>query len=157
MCSDLAIRAGTAARLSPQNYNRERGELTFRTKFENAQTLPVTDALRVLLDSTLAAGDTARPFVHLLHPHGRVGYTGLLKAFHQRCEQAGITRRITPHDLRRTTAVQTYEITGDLRVVQALLGHRSLETTFHYLDHRNTPVPRRTLEMAKLHTKKATA
>jgi integrase len=38
-----------------------------------------------------------------------------------------------PHDLRRTVAEQAYKITGDLRVVQTLLGHDSLKSTLTYL------------------------
>lgn len=106
----------------------------------------------MLIEKATAKEDRTKPFVALLHPFGRVGYTGLLKAFHRACKEVGITRQITPHDLRRTTAVNTLEVTQDLRLVQALLGHRTLETTFH--DHRNTPVSRKTLELAKLHAKK---
>lgn len=48
LCSDLAIRSGTAARLLPENYNPETRELSFRTKFSAAQTLPVTQELAEL-------------------------------------------------------------------------------------------------------------
>jgi integrase len=37
------------------------------------------------------------------------------------------------HSLRRTKAMLIYERTGDLRIVQALLGHRKAETTVAYL------------------------
>ncbi len=40
LCSDLAIRAGTAARLGPSNYDRATRKLSFRTKFSNTQQLP---------------------------------------------------------------------------------------------------------------------
>lgn len=64
-------------------------------------------------------------------------------------QSLGITRRVTPHDLRRTAAVNMLEATGDLRDVQALLGHRSLQSTLWYLDHDLRPVKRSTLEMIK--------
>ena len=157
LCSDLAIRSGTAARLGLQHYDADRQELSFRTKFESAQTLPVTDELRVLLDAAVAIaaeqGDGTRPFVSLLHPNGSAKYGCLIKAFHALRGRLGITRRLIPHDLRRTTAVRTLEITRDLRLVQALLGHHNLDTTLYYLDHRNTPVSRATLEAAKLNRK----
>ena len=65
-------------------------------------------------------------------------------------EDVGITRHIIPHDLRRTTAVGMLEATGDLRDVQALLGHRSLASTISYLDHDFSPINRATLELIKL-------
>jgi len=45
---------------------------------------------------------------------------------------AGIERRLTVHSLRHTFAVRLQERTGDLRIVQAALGHRQLGTTEVY-------------------------
>ena len=47
----------------------------------------------------------------------------------------GITKRIIPHDLRRTAAVAMLNETHDLRTVKVLLGHSDLKTTLGYLDH----------------------
>ncbi len=151
LCSDLAIRSGTAARIAPIHYDSARQEVTFRTKYENAQTLPVTGALAAIFDAT--TGDPSKPYVELLR--GRpICQIVLLHEFKKLRQRLGMQKRITPHDLRRTTAVQTLELTRDLRFVQALLGHQSLASTFHYLDHRNTPVSRETLELAKLNERK---
>lgn len=117
------------------------------TKFGTSQTLPVTDELARIFDS--CKGDPATPYVGQLSPGGHLAHTTALNYFARLRRKVGITRRLTPHDFRRTTAVAAYELTHDLRVVQALLGHSELATTLHYLDHRNTPVERNTLEMAK--------
>jgi integrase len=45
---------------------------------------------------------------------------------------AGIERRLTVHSLRHTFATRLRERTGDLRIVQAALGHRHLGTTEAY-------------------------
>lgn len=45
---------------------------------------------------------------------------------------AGLKRKVTPHDLRRTYATWLMEAGEDLRVVQVLLGHASPETTARY-------------------------
>jgi integrase len=71
------------------------------------------------------------------------------RCFRELCKQVGIAYRITPHDLRRTTAVNLYKTTRDVRDVQALLGHRSLQSTIWYLDHDLRPVKRSTLEIVK--------
>ena len=47
----------------------------------------------------------------------------------------GITRKLVPHDMRRTTAVSYYKLTRNLRKVQTLLGHSSLQATIWYLDN----------------------
>lgn len=148
LCSDMAIRSGTAVKIAPHHYNPERRELSFRTKFDTAQTLPVTTELAAIFAS--CKGNPATPYVSQLSQAGHLRHTTVLNNFAKLRRKVGITRRVTPHDFRRTTAVATYEITKDLRVVQALLGHSELATTLHYLDHRNTPVGKSVLELAKL-------
>ena len=150
LCSDLAMRNATAARICPNDYNAEKGELTFRTKFGTRQTLPVTAELATIFRLVPKDSDTSKPYTVLLHPLGRVCPKYPSMAFYQLRLKLGIKRQITAHDLRRTTATTVYNQTRDLRTVQAVLGHKQLATTLYYLDHRNTPVPLSVLELAKL-------
>lgn len=46
---------------------------------------------------------------------------------------AGITKQITPHTLRHAFATHAMQAGNDIRTVQELLGHESLETTAIYL------------------------
>lgn len=155
LCAHLAIRSGTAAHIGPANYNAERQELRFRTKKEAIATLPVTRSIADLI--TKCDLDDSRSFVEQLRArehkltHEKTARRTLevwlntqMRELRDRC---GITRRVTPHDLRRTTAVALYEHTRDIRDVQALLTHRNMQSTIWYLDHDLKPISRDTLEV----------
>jgi integrase len=161
LCSDLAIRSGTAARLTPESYDAARRELTFTTKYQARQRLPVTAELAELLDRCHEPGV---PFVaqlprakathrQPLHALGHMDAASLRKLFGNLRKKLGITRKLTAHDLRRTTATRVYDATRDIRLVQAILGHGDLGSTIWYLDHHMTPVEVSTLELAKLNPK----
>jgi integrase len=155
MCSDLAMRSGTAAKIAPRHYDAARRTLTFSTKKGREMCLPVTDELNEILEP-LANLDGDVPFVCHLHPWGHIGSNNLRTSMWRLRKRLGLSRRFTPHDLRRTTAARVYDQTHDLRVVQAVLGHRHLSSTFHYLDHRNTPVTPTVLEQARVKPKRET-
>lgn len=157
LCSDLAIRSGTAVRVGPENYDTAAAALRFTTKLGERLTLPVTAEIQSLIEQ--CNQDNPQSFVRQLHagqPNsqllsprpGRYNHT-ISAAFCALRRSLGITRKLTPHDFRRTTAVRLYQETGDARDVQALLGHRSLASTIWYLDHDLRPVKRSILELIK--------
>jgi integrase len=159
LCSDLAIRSGTASALGPSNYDRKAGTLTFTTKYNNTQRLKVTSELRKLLDM---CNEPSLPFIAQLSrgthwrrseplaPMAKLKPCSMHNAYHALKKKCGITRKLTPHDLRRTTARRIYEMTGDLRQAQALLGHSDLSSTLWYLQDELVNVEVSTLELAKL-------
>lgn len=55
------------------------------------------------------------------------------KACKRACRLAGVTKRITPHTLRHAFATHLLEAGTNPRLLQELLGHRSLRTTTHYM------------------------
>jgi integrase len=158
LCSDLAIRSGSAMMLAPANYDPDTGQLRFVSKHRTCVNLPVTQEIRDLLSQCDMHNPT--PFVRQmwakdrdprmkpLGPHFDVG-DKIREHFQKVCKAHGITRHVVPHDLRRTTAVAMLEHTHDVRDVQALLGHRDLKATLWYLDHDLRPVKRSILEIIK--------
>lgn len=68
---------------------------------------------------------------------------GVQKAMRAAVRAAGIIKRVTPHTLRHAFATHALRSGNDVRTVQELLGHESLETTMIYLhpDHARGTSP----------------
>lgn len=156
LCSDLAIRSGTASRIAPPHYNPTKRILSFETKAGERLTLPTTKAIETILGTCEL--NTTTPFVMQLwlrrpsparRPDPHTTYPPFLQQFAAARRALGITRKLTLHDFRRTTAVAMLQETGDIRDVQAILGHRALQSTVWYLDHDLRPVSRASLETIK--------
>ena len=164
LCSDLAMRSGTAQRITSDEYDASREEIRFITKLGEHLTLPVTAEIADAFALCDAASTV--PFVRQTQiaqqqasfknrqQAGRpinptATRTAINVRYRRLLDRIGIMRKLTPHDFRRTTATRLYEKTGDARDVQALLGHRSLASTIWYLDHDMRPVSRTMLELLK--------
>ena len=159
LCSDLAIRSGTAATIGPEHYDPATQTLQFTTKYGAPLTMPVTAEIAALLESLNHNG--GGPYCYQLRCqepkakggqpsiHTKVPVVAYSHTFVALRRKLGITRKLTPHDFRRTAAVKMYKHTGDARAVQSFLGHRSLASTIWYLDHDLQAIPRDTLELIK--------
>ncbi len=132
------IRASEAAGLTTDALDRGAGLLRVRGKGDKERRVPVGEPTLEALDLYLTKGRPrlrrpTSPSRLLLSRTGRALSRQALWAVVKRCvARAGIDLPISPHTLRHTFA--THLVTGgaDLRAVQEMLGHASINTTQIY-------------------------
>ncbi len=130
LCWQCSLRHAEAIAVTPRSYNPDERTVSIKVKGGATRTIPVTPPIAALITSTLE-GDPDTSCVHLLK--GRtLARASIYSAWARLCRQKQIVG-LTPHDLRRTTANQVLNATGDLRDVQAYLGHENLRSTAHYI------------------------
>jgi integron integrase len=71
------------------------------------------------------------PVTNLMRRHHTLD-SAFQKAVHKAAAAAGINKRVTPHVFRHSFATHLLEAGSDIRTVQELLGHASVETTQIY-------------------------
>jgi site-specific recombinase XerD len=67
------------------------------------------------------------------------------------CEFLGIEKRVTVHTLRHSFATHLLEAGTDIRIIQVLLGHRSLATTTLYAQVSTAVISRTASPFDQLH------
>ena len=119
------VRLGSALALDVADVDFGDRSLRLRTmKGGGAHTVYLPDAIAHELEAFVADRRSGLVF-------GGVGARQVRRRLAEACRRAGI-RVVGPHALRHSYALDLYQRTGDLPLVQAALGHRSLMSTTAY-------------------------
>jgi integrase/recombinase XerD len=129
------IRVGELSRLDLKDVDLERGVVLVRSgkgKKDRWAPLPARAAAALdvyLRESRVDAGEMA---VFVSEAGRRLIPASIRKRVRQWGQEAKIASRVTPHRLRHACATHLLRGGADVRHVQQLLGHRSVETTVIY-------------------------
>ena len=138
-CAEAGLRSGTAIRVRLCDVID--GRFVAETKKGAITNVPISQDLSALLATLRPDVDTTRPIMELLAgKEWKFPAREMQKRFARWRKACGVRPSLTLHDLRRGLARRIYKATGDVRVVQALLSHRSLASTLWYLDSSNRGV-----------------
>lgn len=103
------------------------------TKQRREHRVPISTALRAFLQSD---SRYSSEIYYLDDGTGRPAWssqTGLTQTFRRICKRLGIENRKPLHSIRSFVATQALASGADVTVVQALLGHSSIQTTLRYV------------------------
>ena len=134
VCYAAGLRISEAVHLTPAAIDSQR--MVIRVEQGKGRKDRYVMLSPMLLDMLRRYWRTARP-KEWLFPGDLPGRPITADAVEDVCRivrrHANIAKPITPHSLRHAFAVHLLEAGADLRTIQLLLGHRSLETTALYL------------------------
>lgn len=125
------VRVGAAVAMEVEDLDREACEaLVRRTKGSRPRVVGLGAELGQHLEAWV--GERRDGPLFPTRQGGRLTSRHVARRLAHWCEVAGMRRRVSPHGLRHTFGQALYERTGDVLVVQAALGHRSILSTLVY-------------------------
>lgn len=139
------LRVTNACKLRWEQIDLINGVLTVTQKGNRVHRIPITPRIRAILES-LRGHHPVYVFTYLARKTGKVPNTDKWTLAGQRYPiavgsmQSSVKRTVKKagivdfrvHDLRHTAATRLLRRTGNLKAVQSLLGHRSIQTTMRY-------------------------
>jgi site-specific recombinase XerD len=108
-----------------------------RRKRKKFIAAPFNDLVSQALEAYVAARGRERPVsegaVFVSNRGTRLSIRSVQKIVKALGVSAGISRPVTPHNLRHSSATELHEMGTPIRVVQGLLGHATVTTTERYI------------------------
>jgi site-specific recombinase XerD len=133
LCYGSGLRTDEVVHLEPRHVDSQR--MVIRVERGKGKKDRQVMLCPRLLEELRACWKRYRPTQYLLegkHPGQPIAPTSIQRAFRTACRKTGIGKPVTPRSLRHAFATHLVERGTNLRVVQTLLGHHSLNTTAIY-------------------------
>jgi site-specific recombinase XerD len=133
LCYGAGLRTDEVVHLEPRHIDSQR--MVIRVERGKGNKDRQVMLCKPLLEELRACWKYYRPVRYLLEgkrPGQPIAATSIQRAFRAACLKTGITKPVTPRSLRHAFATHLVESGTNLRVVQSLLGHQSLNTTAVY-------------------------
>jgi integrase/recombinase XerC len=127
----VGIRVSEVVGLNVCDVDLDNGRMTIHAKGGHDDVRYVTQALCAQLRRHVAGRDAPGP-LFTGSAGRRLTTRHVARRLDMWLKRAGIDRRITPHTFRHTLASHLLAQTGNLRLVQRALGHRSIVSTVRY-------------------------
>ena len=141
VCYAAGLRVSEAVHLKPSHIDSQRMVIRVEQGKGNKDRYVM---LSVKLLETLRVWWRVKKPQQWLFPGSRPDCPITIHTVQEACQRArqrcGLLKLVTPHSLRHAFAVHLLESGADVRTIQLLLGHRSLETTVRYLKISTTKV-----------------
>jgi site-specific recombinase XerD len=128
------MRLSEACRLETSWIDAEREVIRIRGKGGKERLVMLPKRLLRILRAYWAQERPPAPwvFVGARDPNKPLHPSTARKALALATDAAGLTKKVTPHVLRHSFATALLESGTDLRVIQVLLGHKTIRSTTRY-------------------------
>jgi len=136
LTGSLGLRHSEALDVRHAGYNADKRTVSFRAKGGETHTMPTTAEIDALFQNA-PPGDAMTPLVER-YKGAPVNRNSTWWEWKKLKRAHRLRDTITIHDIRRTVAVTSYELTKDLRMPWQILRHKNLATTAKYLEHVDT-------------------
>jgi len=131
------VRVSELAGTNTGDWDQEGQLIRIRGKGNKTRIVPLGEKASARLQKYLkasgrwpTAGENAPIFLN--RQGGRLSVRGIQKRLETRLRDCGLDTRISPHVIRHTFATHLLDSGADLRAIQEMLGHESLQTTQRY-------------------------
>ncbi len=137
------LRVSELVGLRPEQVNWDESYLIVQGKGRRERLVPIGTAALAITRRYLRARGLRPAGIPLFLSRGERGFSrvGFWKVIRRYAQQAGLSKKISPHTLRHSFATHLLAGGADLRLVQEMLGHVDIGTTQIY-----THVDRRRLQ-----------
>ena len=128
----IGLRIAEACSLKTEQIDAARGVIRVVGKGNKERLLPLSERLLTILRAYWKEERPTAPWLFSGRCDRHIAPVTVRQALNRAAEDAGLKTRITPHMLRHSFATHLLESGTELRVIQALLGHKHIDTTTRY-------------------------